>query len=298
MKLPPGLHGAHRRRDLTAALGRRTVETLLRTGVLTALWRVAVVESPRRLDPWTRAAAAVLSAGEDAVVCGPTAAQLHGLTALDDVRSHLVLPYCRGVRGRDGLVVHHAQDLRRDVVHLAGLPVLALDRVVADLLCTLPRRSDALALVDEALRLAGEEHAALRHRIGERIAHRPDPRGTVAGAALLDLASERAESLPESWVRWRLVEQGFPVPEVNHPLRSVDGEEVRRLDLAWPRLRIALEYDGYVPHLGREVQDAARAEDLRRRGWIVIRMDADDLADLGRVLKELRSAFARRGYTW
>ncbi len=298
MHLPPGLHGAHRRRDLTAALGRRAVEGLLRTGVATALWRVTVVDSARLLDPWTRAAAAVLSAGDDAVVCGSTAAQLHGLTALDDVRSHLALPYCRGVRSRAGLVVHHAQDLRRDVVPLAGLPVLALDRVVADLLCTLPQRPDALALVDEALRLAGDGHEELRHRLGERIARRPDPRGTVIGAALLDLASERAESLPESWVRWRLVEHGFPLPVVNHPLLDVGGAEVRRLDLAWPRLRVALEYDGYVPHLGREDHDAARVDDLRRRGWIVVRMGADDLADLGRVLHELRSAFARRGYTW
>lgn len=298
MPLPPGLHGAHRRRDLTAALGRRTVEGLLRTGVATVLWRVTVVESARLLDPWTRAAAAVLAAGDDAVVCGSTAAQLHGLTALDDVRSHLALPYCRGVRGRDGLVVHHAQDLRRDVVLLAGLPVLALDRVVSDLLCTLPRRTDALALIDEALRLAGQEHGELRRRIGDRISRRPDPRGTVIGAALLDLASERAESLPESWVRWRLVEHGLPLPVVNHPLLGVDGAEVRRLDLAWPQLRVALEYDGYVPHLDRADQDAARADDLRRRGWIVVRMGADDLADLGRVLHELRAAFARRGYTW
>jgi hypothetical protein len=298
MPLPPGLHGAHRRRDLTAALGRRTVEGLLRTGVAAVLWRVTVVESARLLDPWTRAAAAVLTAGDDAVVCGSTAAQLHGLTALDDVRSHLALPYCRGVRGRDGLVVHHAQDIRRDVVQLAGLPVLALDRVVSDLLCTLPRRTDALALIDEALRLAGREHQELRRRIGDRISRRPDPRGTVIGAALLDLASERAESLPESWVRWRLVEHGLPLPEVNHPLLGVDGVEVRRLDLAWPQLRVALEYDGYVPHHGRADQDAARADDLRRRGWIVVRMGADDLADLGRVLHELRAAFARRGYTW
>lgn len=297
MTLPPGLHGAHRRHDLTAALGRRAVGNLLRTSAVTALWRV-LVDSTRLLDPWTRSAAAVLSAGDDAVVCGATAALLHGLTALDDVRTHIVLPYCRGVRCRDGPVVHHARDLGRDVERRGGLPVLALDRVVADLLCTLPRRTDALALVDEALRRAGEEHEVLRRRIGERIATRPDPRGTVIGASLLDLASERAESLPESWVRWRLIEHGFPLPVVNHPLLGVDGTEVRRLDLAWSQLRIALEHDGYVPHLGRDQQDAARAEDLRRRGWIVVRMTADDLADLGRVLRELRAAFARRGYTW
>ena len=63
-----------------------------------------------------------------------------------------------------------------------------------------------------------------------------------------------------------LVERGFPLPEVNFSLQSPDGREIYRLDLAWPLLRIALEYDGHAAHAGREEQDAARADDLRKRG--------------------------------
>lgn len=299
MPLPAGgLHGAHRRDDLVRALGRRSVGNALATGVATALWCGIVVESERLLDPRTRAAAALLTAGPDAALCGPTAARLHGLTALDDPRTHVVLPYCRGVRSRDGLVVHHAQVVAPDAVVLDGLRVLALDRVVADLLCTLPRPRDGLAVVDEALRLAGDQHDDLRKRIGHQIGARRDPRGTVVGAALLDLASERSESVPESWVRWRLIDHGFPVPEVNHPVLGIDGHEVRRIDLAWPHLRIALEYDGYASHVDRQGEDAARTVDLQRRGWIVVRMSSDDLIDPSPVLDELRNAFRTRGYSW
>ena len=95
-----------------------------------------------------------------------------------------------------------------------------------------------------------------------------------------------------------LIERGFPLPEVNFSLRSPGGREVYRLDLAWPVLRIALGYDGHAAHADHEEQDAAREDDLRRRGWIVVRARADDLADPTRMLSELRAAFATRGYTW
>jgi very-short-patch-repair endonuclease len=95
-----------------------------------------------------------------------------------------------------------------------------------------------------------------------------------------------------------IIELGFPLPEVNFVLLSPAGRELYRLDLAWPQLRIALEYDGHAAHAGREEQDVEREDDLRRRGWIVVRARAADLADPTRITAELRAAFAVRGYTW
>ena len=95
-----------------------------------------------------------------------------------------------------------------------------------------------------------------------------------------------------------IIELGFPLPEVNFVLLSPAGRELYRLDLAWPQLRIALEYDGHAAHAGREEHDAAREDDLRRRGWILVRARAEDLADPFRLRNELRAAFTSRGYTW
>jgi very-short-patch-repair endonuclease len=74
--------------------------------------------------------------------------------------------------------------------------------------------------------------------------------------------------------------------------------EVYRLDLAWPEHRIALEYNGYAVHVGREVEDERRAKDLRRRGWIVVIATSDDLADSRVVEQKLRAAFTQRGFRW
>ena len=81
-------------------------------------------------------------------------------------------------------------------------------------------------------------------------------------------------------------------------ISTPDGREIVRLDLAWPALRICAEYDGWESHAGRTAADAARAAVLRRNGWIVLRVDVDDLHSLDRFMAELRAAFRKRGYTW
>src|SRR6476661_6446323 len=135
MPLPvQGLHGAHQRSDLVSQLGERRVQAAVRGGELVPLWTGVVVEAPRLLDPLSRAAAAQLTAGPRAALCGVTAAHLHGCECVASTRTHLLVPYGCDIRGRDGLVVHRGRDIATDVEEIAGLRVLTLDRVIADLL--------------------------------------------------------------------------------------------------------------------------------------------------------------------
>jgi hypothetical protein len=293
----PGLHGAYRRRDLVAAAGRRFVDNAVRNGLLRPLWTVVLVESRLLLDPWTRAAAGLLATGDRSVLVDSTAAYLHGCRSADPATTHVRVPYGREFRSRPGLDIHHGRSFADDIRDVDGLRVLALDRVVADLRCA-PDGPAALSVTDEALRRARPQHEQLRSAVGARLRRRDDPRGTARGAVLLGLASPDAESPPESRLRYRLLEDGFPVPEVNWRVVGPGGEEIFRIDLAWPQLRIALEYDGYEAHAGREEADEARQCELERRGWIVVRVSKEDFPSLSRVYAELRSAFARRGYVW
>jgi hypothetical protein len=298
MALPiAGLHGAHLRTDLVQSLGRRRVANAIATREVEPLWRGVLVESDRLLDPWTRAAAALLTAGPRAVVAGVTAAYLHGCRAVESPATHLLVPYGCETRSRKGLVVHRGRDFADDAVEVDGLRALPLDRVIADLLCTLPA-PDALAVADEAMGFAGDTSDLFRKQVARRIERRLDPRGTVRAAGLLDLASAGVDSPAESWIRLMVVEHGLPLPEVNWAIRDLDGKLRYRLDLAWPQLRIALEYDGYAAHAGREAEDRARRADLEARGWIVVVIRKEDLRAFTPVVTALRAAFARRGYTW
>lgn len=91
-----------------------------------------------------------------------------------------------------------------------------------------------------------------------------------------------------------MVEDGLPIPEPQFKVRTIDGELLYLLDMAWERVRVALEYDGYAAHETRAAYDAERERRLAQRGWIIVRARAADLADPSRVLAELCAAFAKR----
>ena len=253
-----------------------------------------LVEATRLDDPLTLAAAAITRADHpDAVLCGPTAAHLHGLRTLSPTPIHLQVPYCHRLRSRPGLSVHNGPLDAGDRVMIQGLPVLGLPRVLADLACTL-RPPDVVAIMDEALaRIDPDERDLFRSTVTAEVRGRRDPRGTVRAPHLIDLATGRAESPAESGLLWRVVDAGFPIPEVNYWITDLDGRNLYRIDLGWPAHRIALEYYGYAAHVGRKPEDAAREEDLRRRGWLVVVVWADDMS--GGYEPDLDAAFRRRG---
>jgi hypothetical protein len=294
MQVPQIPGGVARHRDLILTLGRRVVDTALATGVFTQLWRGVVIRADAAQDLRTRAAAAVLAVGKHAVLSGPTAVALHGHDAARSGSVHVTVPYSRSPRSRPGLVVHQNRFSPADVVMLDGLPVFAHDLALADFLCD-GDKWDAFASLDQSLR--GLDQVAidkLKAAIRARLDLRDDPRGVARALMLLELATGKADSPPESWFRLIVVEAGLPVPEPQHEITTIDGVLLYVLDMAWVQHRIALEYDGQVAHEGREAYDAERDQVLRRRGWIIVRARAADLQDPTRVLGELRRAFELR----
>jgi hypothetical protein len=294
--LPPGLHGAYRVAELTHELGRWRLDKLVAEGRLVAHSRFVLVERDRQLDLRTRAAATLLMAGPRAVLTRNTAAYLHGCTAAQVGQIHVLVDYHRRLSNMVGVIVHRGTFEEQDVVMLDGLRVMALDHTLAELLCRENRR-DALACLDQALALTPpEQRGELRADVLHRILTRPDPRGRRRSQILLDLASGQAESPAESWLLLSLFDAGFPVPAQQVPVCDINGREIFRLDFAWEEPRVALEYDGYVAHADRAAYDAARDNELRRRGWIVIHATADDLADPSWLHAEIRRAFWQRRF--
>jgi very-short-patch-repair endonuclease len=89
---------------------------------------------------------------------------------------------------------------------------------------------------------------------------------------VLGLVDPRAESPMESRTRVALVCGGIP-PEVQFPV-VIHGRRYR-LDLAYPRYRLAVEYDGAGHRLQAQARlDLLREADLAAAGWRVLRFDA------------------------
>ena len=82
-----------------------------------------------------------------------------------------------------------------------------------------------------------------------------------------------ASSRREAWLRLILIDAGLPEPVLDYDVLDDDGRFVACLDLAYPALKIGIEYDG-DHHRTDPVQwarDVDRLDRLAEEGWRVIR---------------------------
>lgn len=88
-------------------------------------------------------------------------------------------------------------------------------------------------------------------------------------------------SRPESLMRMSLVLAGLPEPAINYWVHSPKTGRWTMVDLAYPELRLAFEYEGDYHRTSREKfqDDILRRERLADLGWTVIRVTAHDLRD-------------------
>ena len=289
--IPGGLHGAYTYQQARAALGDYGLRSAVDRGRLVGFGRGVLLAEGRQHDVRTRAAAATLLAGPDSVLVHSTAAVLHGYTAISGYTVHIRVPYRRRVRSRAGMIVHQGPIDESEIVYRDGLRVLRLAPLLAELLRAASRRG-GLACADQILRRFPEPaRAEFREEVAQLLAASPNQRGTRQAAELLGLATGLPESPGQSAALLTMVEAGLPRPRCQHPVYDGAGQLLHRLDFAWPEERIALEYDGDE---GRADNDLIRDADLRRRGWLVFRAQADDLHDPTALSIRLREVFADR----
>jgi hypothetical protein len=275
-----GRHGAYTYALARDRLGDYGLRTAVESGELVGYGRGVLVDARRVFDLRTRCAGALLLTG--GVLVGPTAAALHGCTAIGGFPIHVRISYVQRIRSREGLVIHQGLLPPADTMVVDHLRVLTPEVAITEVLCTAPRRT-ALACTDETLHaLRPDDRAEFVSSLEARLAARSDRRGTKRAAALLAMATGLPVSPAESAFLLVLADLGFPRPICQYEVAG------HRVAFAWPQLRVALTYDGYAPP--KEVKYDA----LTNRGWLVIRADAQDLAEPTGLHSRLRKAFQTR----
>lgn len=84
----------------------------------------------------------------------------------------------------------------------------------------------------------------------------------------------------------------MPAPVPQFAVR-VDGRFVARVDLAWPDLRVAVEYDGvWHAEPGRFARDRRRLNRLQAAGWRVVFVTAEDLRRPDELVARVAGALA------
>ena len=118
-------------------------------------------------------------------------------------------------------------------------------------------------------------------------------RGADRLRAALGLIREDSWSPRESRVRCILVSAGLPEPALNLDVHGPDGRFLACVDMAYPELRIAIEYLGML-HGDQWARDVERMASLRAAGWIVIEVTAPLLQTPERLIARVRAARASR----
>ena len=253
------------------------------------------VYAPADLEPTLKLrsqAAAVLVAGRG-VLAGFSAAEVHGASCGDrDAPAEVLLLRPGGQSYRcGGLRVHRDLVDPSETVVLDGLAVTSVVRTAFDLIRWVPTRTEKVAAVDALAHnceLAPDDVLRLWSRHS----------GAWGGRHIrpvLQLADGRAESPMESRVRMALWFGGLPPPAVQHPVAT--GGRLYLLDLAYPAVRLGVEYDGEDHRTqARARRDLAREAALVAAGWKILRFDAGVVRnDPKQVAEQVRWELTRRG---
>jgi very-short-patch-repair endonuclease len=233
---------------------------------------------------------------KQAAIAGRSAAWLLGVTLTRHADPiEVVTPWDARFGPVDGLKIHVSDLPEEDVQVVDGVRRTSPLRTCWDLAQWLPP-VDAVAYVDvmiaRRLVTVAQLTAYARQRAGRR--------GWRRLQRAVSLADPAAESPQESRLRVRLVLAGLPKPVSQYVIEK-DGEFVGRVDLAWPDLRVAIEYDGaWHGEPGQLDRDRARLNRLvTTDGWIILHATRRRVReDFDGLVAEARSALRSQRVRW
>ena len=255
------------------------------------LFRDVYVAAGTPVTHEVRCRGATLFLPPDAVITGRSAATVRGaaLAGTDDP-VEIIAPLGRRIARRKGL------DLRRNEVAATESERWHGGRIATPLRMALDLALDrpvplAVADLDAVVRRGLVDPDVLAVLV-----HGRSDRGIRDVRRAVGLVDPRAESRPESQVRVHLVLAGLdPVPQ--YWIDDADGR-IARTDLAFPELKVAVEYDGQWRdgQLWALNRDRERLNRVHAAGWDVVFVTAPLLATPQKMVAVVRAALdARQG---
>jgi very-short-patch-repair endonuclease len=236
------------------------------------------------IEAWAAETAALLYAGDNAVISHDSAAALWGLASSPSFVAITMIG--RKVDSQSQLQQHRVTALDiRDVSLRYGLPVTSPARTLID--CAIKPNIDHLLNEARVLKLVTD--AAIDAAIGRC----PRRKGTGAIRALLEV--ERDSGFTQSEAERRL-KRIIGASGLERPIFNTYIEGVRA-DAYWPRLKVVVEVDGYQAHghWAAFQRDRARDRRLTAAGFTVLRFTWHQLTEKPlQVVAEIAATLARR----
>jgi very-short-patch-repair endonuclease len=199
----------------------------------------------------------------------------------------VTVPKPARLRTPSGLTIVRSPLPSEDVAQWAGVPVTTPKRTAFDLARRLSL-FEAVVAVDAML----AARLISRGTLAGLIRDRPWWPGVPQLRRVLLLCDPGAESPMETRLRLTLIAGRLPWPATQYVVRDESGLFVARLDLAYPKRKLGIEYEG-DHHRGRGVfqHDLRRINALRACGWTVLRFGAVDVyREPARIIETVRAA--------
>lgn len=165
------------------------------------------------------------------------------------------------------------------VTHLNGIPVTDPATTWAMVAPSLTR-ADAVALGDALLhdhRVPGSTRhkrpALAMFEELEAASRAPYRRGASELLTALPLLTSHSASPPESHMRLKFREWGFPDPSLDYDVYTPDGQLIGCSEFAWPEFRVAGEYEGghHLTETAQWNRDIEKHHYYRVHGWEPVR---------------------------
>jgi hypothetical protein len=259
---------------------RRQFRLLISAGLVRVLVKGVYAVADLELDVLTRARAIALVIPPNSVATDETAAWIHGVDLLDHRGGPPQLTFVR-IHGdtrlrREGLQSGTRMFVAKDLMMIEGVVLTTPLRTALDLGRRL-RPDRALGALDGLLRTGAFTTDDLKRQLPRFRGFR----GVVLLRELIPIADARAESPPESKLRYEwLLAADLPKPEPQIEILSPFSGLPWRMDLGVGALRYAVEYDGKDFHSSdqQRERDRVKREYVRNElGWTVDVLEQADL---------------------
>ncbi|SEH55492.1 Very-short-patch-repair endonuclease [Mycolicibacterium rutilum] len=262
-----------------AGLTKDAVTRRVRSGQWRRCARGVYFVDDRPFTDAARIRVAVWSLGPHAVASGLAAGWWHGITQFAPQTVEVTMPRNASGRAQKGVRLRRRDLAPQDIVEQGGLRVTALPLTVIE---AATRIRDGAKIMDRALQRDVELPELWRAHMRNKGRY-----GSPAARVLLQAASDGARSPAERILIRLLREAGIVGWEANYP---VGGYKV---DVAFPRAKVAIEVDGLGFHSGSDEfhQDRVRQNNIILLRWQVLRFTWLDLtAYPDRVIAIIRAA--------
>lgn len=238
--------------------------------------------------------AAVLYAGDGAVLCLDTAAYAWGLIDRPPGRIHVLVRRAGRPVSAPGVEVHRTRNLPATDVYRSRAPDrTGMERTILDLAERADREEDVCALVARAVQQRQTSPARLRRAL----AHRPRVRHRRLIRECIGLAAEGAHSVLE--MRHARLGRSHGLPSPSRQVRRARGDRSCYLDAAYEQYGVVVELDGRLVHTSARQwwDDMDRDNQLQAEGLMVLRFPGFlILTDPCRVAADIARALRARGW--